>query len=71
MKDFQEDQEVALVQLSTEIRELKTDMREVLNLMRLLGAVFQRPVFGAVKGNPVDEFEKRLKAMLEKHGIER
>jgi hypothetical protein len=62
---------VALVQLSTEIRELKTDMREVLNLMRLLGSVFQRPVFGTVKGNPVDEFEKRLTAMLEKHGIER
>jgi hypothetical protein len=47
---------VALVQLSTEIRELKTDVREVLNLMRLVGAV-SKPVFGAVQGNPVGEFE--------------
>jgi hypothetical protein len=53
-----------LLQLLTEIRELKTDIGEVLKLMRLLGAVFQRPAFGNRKVKPVDEFEKRLKAML-------
>jgi hypothetical protein len=39
--------------------------------MRLLGAFFQRPVFGIVQENPANEFEKRLRTLLEKHGIEK
>jgi hypothetical protein len=63
--------EHALVEDVKQIKALKDDLREVLNLMRLLGAFFQRPVFGIVQENPANEFEKRLRTLLEKHGIEK
>jgi hypothetical protein len=63
--------EGALTEDLKEIKALKADLREVLGLMRLLGAFFERPVFGTMPENPAEEFEKRLKAMLEKHGIEK
>jgi uncharacterized coiled-coil protein SlyX len=64
-------QETALAELSEEIKKLKTDVRELLNLMRLVGALFQRPIFGIVQENPEKEFEKRLRATLEEHGIQK
>jgi hypothetical protein len=70
-EEIQEGQEAALIGLSTELKELKTDVREMLNLMRLVGAFFRKPVFGTVEENPEKEFEKRLGAILEKHGIPR
>jgi hypothetical protein len=63
--------ENALAEDLNQIKALKADLQEVLSLMRLLGIFFQRPVFGTAQENPAEEFEKRLKAMLEKHGIER
>jgi len=50
---------------------LKTDVWELLNLVRLLDVFVQRPVSGMAEEKAGIEFETRLQAALQKHGIER
>ena len=63
--------EDALTEDAKEIRELKTDVWELLNLVRLLQVSVKRPVSGMAEENAGIEFETRLQAALQKHGIER
>jgi hypothetical protein len=63
--------EDAVTEDAKEIRELKTDVWELLNLVRLLDVFVQRPVSGMAEEKAGIEFETRLQAALQKHGIER
>jgi hypothetical protein len=55
------------VDFSTEIRELKEDVRELLNLVQMLASFVDFPVSGSAEEKDAIEFENRLGAMLEKH----
>jgi hypothetical protein len=61
--------EDAITEDAKEIRELKADVRELLNLIRLLDAFVQRPVSGMAEQKSAIEFSTRLRAMLQKHGM--
>jgi hypothetical protein len=63
----QEDEQRRAVDFSTEIKELKDDVRETLHLVRLLASLVQMPAPGAAEENSAIEFETRLGAMLAKH----
>jgi hypothetical protein len=63
--------EDALTEDVKQIKSLKDDLRELLNLMRLLGVFVQRPVSGMEEEKAAIEFDTRLRAMLEKHGVAR
>jgi hypothetical protein len=52
--------------LSTEISELKEDVWELLNLVRLLAGLVEMPVPGTENEKAAMEFETRLGAILEK-----
>jgi hypothetical protein len=52
--------------LSTEITELKEDVWELLNLVRLLAGLVEMPVPGTENEKAATEFETRLGAILEK-----
>jgi hypothetical protein len=53
------------------IKALEDDLREVLNLMRLIGALMQSTASGMAEEKAAIEFETQLKAALQKHGLER
>jgi hypothetical protein len=55
------------VDFSTEIRELKEDVRELLNLVQMLASFVDFPASGSEEEKDAIEFENRLGAMLEKH----
>jgi hypothetical protein len=57
-----------LVDHSAEIRELKEDVRELLNLVQMLASFVEFPVAGTEEEKAAIEFETRLGAILEKHG---
>src|ERR1700674_3074117 len=63
--------EDAVTEDAKEIRELKVDVWELSNLVRLLAAFVPRPVSGMLEGKAAIEFETRLQAILQKLGIER
>ena len=63
--------EAAVVEDTKEIRRLKVDVWELSNLVRLLAAFVPRPVSGMVEEKAAIEFETQLRAVLQKHGIER
>jgi len=63
--------EDAVTEDAKEIRELKVDVWELSNLVRLLAAFVPRPVSGMVEEKAAIEFETQLQAILQKHGIER
>jgi hypothetical protein len=63
--------EDAVTEDAKEIRELKVDVWELSNLVRLLAAFVPRPVSGMVEEKAAIEFETQLRAVLQKHGIER
>jgi hypothetical protein len=63
--------EDAVTEDAKEIRELKVDVWELSNLVRLLAAFVPRPVSGMVEEKAAIEFETQLHAVLQKHGIER
>jgi hypothetical protein len=62
-----QNQPINSVDFSIEIKELKDDLRETLNLVRLLASLVQMPAPGAEDETAATEFEARLGAMLEKH----
>ena len=62
--------EDALMEDAKEIRELKVDVWELSNLVRLLAAFVPRPVSGRVEEKVAIEFETQLQAVLQKHGFE-
>ena len=53
--------------LSTEIRELKKDVTELSELLRILAGFVQIPASGTEEEKAAIEFETRLGAILEKH----
>jgi hypothetical protein len=53
--------------LSTEIRELKKDVTELSELLRILAGFVQMPATGTEEEKSAIEFETRLAAILEKH----
>jgi hypothetical protein len=53
--------------LSTEIRELKKDVTELSELLRILAGFVQIPASGTEEEKAAIEFEARLGAILEKH----
>jgi hypothetical protein len=53
--------------LSTEIKELKKDVMELLALLRLLSSLVQMPQSGTEEEKTAIEFETRLGAVLDKH----
>ena len=53
--------------LSSEIRELKKDVRELSDLLRILAGFVQMPATGTEEEKAAIEFETRLGAMLDKH----
>jgi hypothetical protein len=68
---IQEDQQTQLVNHATEIRELKEDLRELFDLVRMLAGFVSMPVSGTEEEKAAIEFETRLGAILEKHARER
>lgn len=56
-----------LVDFSAEIKELKEDVRELLNLVQTLASFVEFPVSGSEEEKDAIEFENRLAAMVEKH----
>jgi hypothetical protein len=56
-----------LVDFSAEIKELKEDVRELMNLVQMLASFVEFPVSGSEEEKDAIEFENRLGAMLEKH----
>jgi hypothetical protein len=63
--------EDAVTEDAKEIKGLKVDVWELSNLVRLLAAFVPRPVSGMVEEKAAIEFETQLRAVLQKHGIER
>lgn len=57
--------------LSTEIRELKKDVTELSNLLRILAGFVQMPAAGTEEEKAAIEFETRLGAILDKHASHR
>jgi len=55
--------EDAITEDVKEIVELKADVRELLNLIRLLDAFVQRPVSGMAEEKSAIEFSTRLRAI--------
>jgi hypothetical protein len=53
--------------LSAEIRELKKDVTELSELLRILAGFVQMPATGTEEEKSAIEFETRLAAILEKH----
>jgi hypothetical protein len=62
-----EDIEKQLSDYATEIRTLKGDVRELLDLVRLLASFVQYPASGTEEEKMAIEFESRLEGALEKH----
>ena len=62
-----EDIEKQLSDCATEIRTLKGDVRELLDLVRLLASFVQYPASGTEQEKIANEFESRLEGALEKH----
>ena len=62
-----EDIEKQLSDYATEIRTLKGDVRELLDLVRLLASFVQYPASGTEEEKIAIEFESRLEGTLEKH----
>lgn len=52
-----------------EISSLKADVRELLSLIRLLSVFEHRQTSGTAQDEASQQFDKRLQAILEKHGI--
>jgi hypothetical protein len=54
-----------------QIKELKVDVWELLNLVRLMDLFMQRQLAGGIVQDKAEvEFRNRLRAILDKHGIE-
>jgi len=71
IKQAVERHEEALMEDLKEIKSLEGDVRELLNLMGLLGVFVQRPVSGMAEEQAAIEFDTRLRVLLQKHGIEK
>lgn len=71
LKHAVERHEDALTEDEKQIKSLKNDLRELFNLMGLLGVFVQRPVSGTAEEKAAIEFDTRLRAMLEKQGAAR
>ncbi len=61
--------EDAVIQDSSDIARLKADVSELIELLKLLNIFVHRTTGGRAVDEASDEFRKRLRAILEKHGI--
>lgn len=61
--------ETAVTQDSKSIAELKTNVRELLTLIKLLGTFAHKELFLPAQEEASKEFQTRLDAMLQKHEV--
>ena len=62
-----EDIVMGLSNCTKQIRELKEDVQELVDLVRLLAGILQMPVSGTEEEKTAIEFEARLQGLLQKH----
>jgi hypothetical protein len=64
--------EDAVTEDAKQIKELKGDVWELVNLVRLMDAFMQRQLVGGILQDKAEvEFRNRLMAILAKYGVER
>jgi len=69
LKHDVERHEEAVTEDAKEIGELKADVRELFSLIKLLSVFVRRETSGKAGDEASTEFNKRLQAILQKHGI--